>query len=249
MSLHDHSGVTTLDIFGVAIRAVYNAINKDRHKGLRPRILVLDSLAALTAAYVALGRNLASGFLLLDARLPIQLVPVELRCEAHRNERELDIDMTTPEHLIRRRGILEGEDLLPMSYNIELASTPHPESGAVSYEFPSGARLQSPGHSAHAPRLPADIVQGLRRLDLHHLEYLGINPTQIAFESLIYLSTLEPDEVDDPDAFSFFFLLRVIAAFHHDSPADTQHWLDPAAWYSCAIAASKDELGVLMHGA
>ena len=155
--------------------------------------------------------------------------------------------LSLAEELIRRRHILEGDDRTPISYNIELASTANPDSGAVSYTF-TNAWLQAPAHAAHAPRLPADIVQGLRRLDLDRLHYLAVNPTQIAFESLVYLSSLEADELDSPDSWIFFFLLRVIAAFHHESPADMQHWLDPAAWYACAIAASKDELVALMHG-
>ncbi|KPV76528.1 uncharacterized protein RHOBADRAFT_42871 [Rhodotorula graminis WP1] len=108
-----HSVVTGLDIYGVAVRAVYNAINKEEEKGLVPRILVLDGLAALTAAYVARNRNLDSGFLLLDHPLPVELAPVELRCKDSRNEADLDRDMTTPEQYIARRHILEGEDRTP----------------------------------------------------------------------------------------------------------------------------------------
>lgn len=42
VALHERSFVTALDIYGVAIRAVFNALNKEREKGLRPRLLVLD---------------------------------------------------------------------------------------------------------------------------------------------------------------------------------------------------------------
>lgn len=42
VSLHEQSFVTALDIYGVAIRAVFNTLNKEREKGLRPRLLVLD---------------------------------------------------------------------------------------------------------------------------------------------------------------------------------------------------------------
>ncbi|GAA5892881.1 hypothetical protein JCM8208_004115 [Rhodotorula glutinis] len=156
--------------------------------------------------------------------------------------------MTTPEHLMRRRKILEREDLLPMSYNIELASTAHPDSGAISYKF-ANVSLQAAGHPVHAPRLPRDIMEGLRRMRLDNLDYLAVNPTQVAFESAVYLCTIEADEVDEPHSWIFCFLLRIIAAFHHETPAGSHHWLDPAAWYACAIAASSAERAALLHGA
>ena len=292
VALHERSFVTALDIYGVAIRAVFNALNKEREKGLRPRLLVLDgapssslwslsrtkltphttqvsrhsrrrtSRTAATCLRVSssststctsssrrsscgarstVTRQSSTSTLLRPVRCCLSFKPAGSRSGA-------DLErLPLAEELIRRRHILEGDDRTPISYNIELASTANPDSGAVSYTF-TNAWLQAPAHAAHAPRLPADIVQGLRRLDLDRLHYLAVNPTQIAFESLVYLSSLEPGELDSPDSWIFFFLLRVIAAFHHESPADMQHWLDPAAWYACAIAASKDELVALMHG-
>ncbi|GAA5921566.1 hypothetical protein JCM3775_003109 [Rhodotorula graminis] len=154
--------------------------------------------------------------------------------------------MTTPEQSIARRRILEGEDLTPTWYNIELSPTAHPDSGAVSYRFPNNAQLQVPGHAAHVLRLPDYVARGLRRLKLAHLDYLGVNPSQVAFESLAYLCSLEAHEVDEPASWHFCYLLRVIAALHAE---DGQYWLDPVAWYGCSLGTGKADLVALMHGA